>query len=337
MNVLRLHGPGDLRLHTEPAPGPASGEALVRVTAVGVCGSDLHWFGEAGIGDARLERPLVLGHEFAGVVESPASPLHGMRVAVDPAIPCQQCEFCLAGEPNLCSALRFAGHGVQDGALQEYIAWPERCLFPLPDALNDVEGAMLEPLGVALYAIDLGQLRLGEAVGVFGCGPIGLLIVQLANLAGATEILATDRLPHRLEAAQACGATETLLVEDHLPEGTFWQATKGRGLAVVFESAGDNQAVEAAVEAARPGGRVVLVGIPYPDQTSFTASTARRKGLTLVFSRRMKFTYPRAIQLVERGLVDVRSLVTHTFPLSQVRQAFDSAQRREGLKVMVTV
>jgi len=335
MDVLRLHGSSDLRLHTEAAPTPTPGEALVRVTAVGVCGSDLHWFGEAGIGDARLEGPLVLGHEFAGVVESPASPLHARRVAIDPAIPCQVCVFCLAGEPNLCSALRFAGHGGQDGALREYVAWPERCLFPLPENLSDADGAMLEPLGVALYAADLGQVRPGEAVGVFGCGPIGLLIVQLARLAGATTILATDRLAHRLEAARACGATETVLVADNLPTGTFWQASGGRGVSVAFEAAGENQAVEAAVEAARPGGRVVLVGIPYPDQTSFTASTARRKGLSLVFSRRMKFTYPRAIQLVERGLVDVRSLVTHTFPLAQAGQAFDTAQKREGIKIII--
>jgi L-iditol 2-dehydrogenase len=260
-----------------------------------------------------------------------------MRVAVDPAIPCLVCEFCLAGEPNLCANLRFAGYGEQDGALQEYVAWPERGLFPLPEALSQAEGAMLEPLGVALHAVDLGQVRPGEAVGVFGCGSIGLLIVQLARLAGATSILATDRLPHRLEAARACGATDTFLVEDRLPGSAFWEATGRRGLTVAFEAAGENQAVEAAVQAARPGGRVILVGIPYPDQTSFTASTARRKGLTLVFSRRMKFTYPRAIRLVERGLVDVRSLVTHNFPLSQAVQAFETAQRREGVKVMITM
>lgn len=335
MQALRLHGPYNLRLENEVQPVPATGEALIRVTAVGVCGSDLHWFDEAGIGDAQITRPLVLGHELSGVVESRSSPLYGQRVAVDPAIPCQFCEFCLEGNPNLCANLRFAGHGLTDGGLQNYLTWPERCLYQLPDSLSNADGAMLEPLGVALYAIDLAGLKPGMAVGVFGCGPIGLLILQLAHQSGVTQIIATDRKPHRLEAARAFGATDVFLVDDAWNDEQVWRASGGRGLAVAFEVAGDNQAVESAIAAARPGGRVLLVGIPFPDVTTFTASNARRKGLTLQLCRRMKFTYPRAIQLVEQGLVDVRSLVTHRFPLSQAEQAFRTAQARDGLKVII--
>ena len=124
MKVLRLHGGGDLRLHDEPEPVPGPGEALLRVTAVGLCGSDLHWFAEAGIGDEWLARPLVLGHEFAGVIESDER--YGQRVAVDPAVPCGACEFCLEGNPNFCDNLIFAGHGSDDGALREVMAWPAR-------------------------------------------------------------------------------------------------------------------------------------------------------------------------------------------------------------------
>jgi L-iditol 2-dehydrogenase len=335
MAVLRLHGTHDLRLHHEAQPVPGPGEALVRVEAVGVCGSDLHWFDEAGIGDAQITHPLVLGHEFAGVVESRSSPLYGQRVAVDPAIPCQACEFCWEGHPNLCTNLRFAGHGVTDGGLQECLAWPERCLFPLPDSMSASDGALLEPLGVALYAMDLADLKPGMAVGVFGCGPIGLLIVQLARLSGATQVIATDRMAHRLEAARAFGATDVFLVDDAWDDERVWRASGGRGVPVAFEVAGEDEAVETAIAAARPAGRVVLVGIPYPDKTSFTASTARRKGLTLQLCRRMKFTYPRAIRLVEQGLVDVRSLVTHRFPLSRAEEAFRIAQAREGLKVII--
>jgi L-iditol 2-dehydrogenase len=335
MDVLRLYGPHDLRVQSEARPIPAPDQVLIRVTAVGVCGSDLHWFDEAGIGDAQITRPLVLGHEFAGVVESQSSPLHGQRVAVDPAIPCQVCEFCLEGSPNLCANLRFAGHGLTDGGLQEFIVWPERFLYPLPDRLSDADGAMLEPLGVALYAVDLADLKPGMVVGVFGCGPIGLLIIQLAHLSGAAQIIATDRMPHRLEAARAFGATDVFLVDETWVDEPVWKASGERGLPVAFEVAGENQAVETAMAAARPGGRVVLVGIPYPDVTMFTASTARRKGLTLQLCRRMKFTYPRAIRLVEQGLVDVRSLVTHHFPLTQAEQAFRMAQARQGLKVII--
>jgi Threonine dehydrogenase and related Zn-dependent dehydrogenases len=328
MKSLRLHAPGDLRLHEEPLPVAGLGERLLAVRAVGICGSDLHWFDEAGIGDARLEKPLVLGHEFTAQTED------GIRVAVDPSIPCGVCEFCLEGNPNFCANLIFAGHGEQDGALRERLAWPKRCLFPLPDGISDSDGVMLEPLGIAIHSVDLAHLRVGMSVGVFGCGPIGLLILQLARLAGANQVVATDILPHRVEAALALGADKASVVEAGIGirEGAM---PAGHGFDVVFEVAGENAAVEMAVAATRPGGKVILVGIPSDDRTSFTASLARRKGLTLKLVRRMKFTYPRAIQLVESGKVDVHSLVTHTFPLERAAEAFAVAARREGLKVII--
>ncbi len=329
MKSLRLHSPGDLRLHEEPVPVPGEGEALLKVTAVGICGSDLHWLNEAGIGDDRLVKPLVLGHEFTALTEE------GARVAVDPAIPCGVCEYCKRGDPNLCESIVFAGHGNQDGALRQQMAWPKRCLVPIPDQISNEEGALLEPLGVAIHAVDLAHLRLGMSVGVFGCGPIGLLILQLAKLAGADRVLATDVLPHRLEIARSFGADETHLVAPTSLDKDVARLEK-QGLDVVFEAAGENAAVEMAVAAARPGGEVILVGIPVEDRTSFTASVARRKGLTLKLVRRMKLTYPRAIQLVVSGKVDVHSLVTHTFTLEHAAEAFAVAARRDGLKVVIT-
>jgi len=329
MKVVRLHAAGDLRLQDEPLPVPGAGEALLRVKAVGICGSDLHWFSESGIGDSHLDRPLILGHEFAALTEE------GQLVAVDPAVPCEACEFCLEGNPNLCTHIRFAGHGVEDGALREKLAWPDHCLFRIPEGMNEIDGVMLEPLGVALFAVDLGKLKPGMSVGVFGCGPIGLLIVQLARLCGATQIIATDRLSHRLQAAKAMGATQIFRAEAGQENEAIWSAAGLRGVDVAFEVAGDKEAVETAITAVKPGGRVVLVGIPADDSTCFTASVARRKGLTIKLCRRMKHTYPRAIHLVQYGKVDVRSLVTHQFPLEQTPQAFAVAQRREGLKVVV--
>jgi L-iditol 2-dehydrogenase len=333
MKVLRLHGAGDLRLHDEPVPVPGSDEVLLRVTAAGVCGSDLHWLSEAGIGDAQLEEPLVLGHEFAGVIEG--GERRGQRVAVDPAIPCQACELCRGGDPNLCPALRFAGHGTEDGALREYLAWPSRCLHALPDALSDAEGAMLEPLGVAIHAVDLGQVQPGMTVGVFGCGPIGLLLLQVAQVAGATQRIATETLPHRLEAARSLGATAVFQADGGRESAAVLAATGGRGVDVAFEATDENGAVEAAIAAVKPGGRVVLAGIPADDRTAFAASVARRKGLTIKLTRRMKHAYARAIGLVESGMVDVRSLVTHCYPLTEFGRAFSAAERREGLKVVI--
>ena len=329
MKTLRLHGTSDLRIHDEPVPIPGEGEELVNIKAVGVCGSDVHWFAEAGIGDAQLERPLVLGHEFAGVTEN------GQSVAVDPAIPCGKCEFCERGHPNLCENMIFAGHGAQDGALREWMAWPGRQLFPIPDSLTSADGAMLEPLGVAIHAVNLGKLQAGMTVGVFGCGPIGLLTVQLARLSGASNIVATDLHPHRVEAAKSLGASHAFLVGNRLEAGQMWKATGGRGVNVAFEMAGEQEAVDDAFAAVSPGGKVILAGIPSVDETSFTASIARRKGLTIKLVRRMKHTYPRAIELVSKRLVDVHSLVTHRFSIEQAAEAFEIARRREGLKVMI--
>jgi L-iditol 2-dehydrogenase len=231
----------------------------------------------------------------------------------------------------------FAGHGNQDGALREYMAWDESCLFRIPDALSNADGAMLEPLGVAIHSIDLGHLRTGMTVGVFGCGVIGLLIIQLARLSGATNIIATDVLPHRVQAAKAMGATHAILASDGRGIEMVRAASGEHGLDVAFEVAGDQNAVDAAVATLMPGGKLVLVGIPADDKTTFTASVMRRKGLTIKLVRRMKHTYPRAIDLVVSGQVDVRSLVTHRFNLDQAVQAFETAERREGLKVVIEI
>ncbi|MFC4041297.1 zinc-binding dehydrogenase [Dactylosporangium siamense] len=325
--AMRLHGVGDLRCAAEPRPVPGDGMSLVRVTAVGICGSDLHWFSHGGIGDAQLRQPVVPGHEFAGVVEG--GPLHGRRVAVDPAIPCTRCEHCRAGHGNLCPQVRFAGHGELDGALREWIAWPTELLHPLPDGLSDADGAMLEPLGVAIHAVGLGHLRLGGSVAVVGCGPIGLLLVQLARVAGATRVLAVDRLEHRVAAARRYGADQAML-------DTGADVLDGADVDVAFEVAGNDDAVRTSVRAARPGGRVVLVGIPDEDQTTFPAGPARRKGLTLALSRRMHEVYPRAIDLVRSGRIDVGSLVTHRFTLLDSAEAFQTAAGRAGLKVLIT-
>jgi L-iditol 2-dehydrogenase len=219
--------------------------------------------------------------------------------------------------------------------MREYIAWPADRLHPIPDAFSFGDGAMLEPLGVALHAIDLAHLRPGSTVGVFGCGPIGLLAIQLLRQMAALQIFATDKLTHRLEAARAWGATDIFQAEEGAEAEKILAATRGRGLDVALEVSNKAAAVEAAIAAARPGATLVLVGIPDDDRTSFRASTARRKGLTIRLCRRMKHTYRRAIALVEVERVDVRALVSHTFPLEDCAEAFAVAARRDGLKVVV--
>jgi L-iditol 2-dehydrogenase len=328
VRVARLHGVKDVRIDDEDRPPVPAGSSLVRVTAVGLCGSDLHWFTEGAIGDAQLGgRPLVLGHEFAGVVEG--GPLDGRRVAVDPAIPDFTCKPCLEGNHNLCLNIRFAGHGSVDGALREYLAWPDRRLHPIPGSVSDAGGAVLEPLGVALHAFDLGHVKVASSVAVVGCGPIGLLMIQVARALGARNVLAVEPLPHRRAAARSLGADAALT-----PAEAAEPAAAGQ-VDVAFEAAGTDDAVNTAMRLARPGARVVLAGIPDADTTTFSASLARRKGLTLVLVRRMKEMYPRAISLAERGLVDLDAVVSASYPITQTAAALTEAAARTGLKVIV--
>jgi L-iditol 2-dehydrogenase len=332
MRVARLHGTGDLRLADEPAPEPRAGEVLVRVTAVGICGSDLHWYDESGIGEAVLSRPLVLGHEAAGVIAS--GPRVGARVAIDPNLPCDACETCARGLGHLCARVRFLGHSDTDGAMRELIAWPEDRLVPVPDAIDDVAAAMLEPLGVAIHALRLADLRPGGTIAITGAGPIGQLLVRLAFAAGASAVVVTDRLPHRVEAARGAGAIAEL-VDGGAERERLLAALGGRPADTAIEIAGADDAIATAAVLVRPGGTVVVAGIPVGNDSVVPASVLRRKGTDLRFSRRMNRVYPEAIALVASGRIRPADVVTGVFPLAEAGAAFATAVRREGGKVVV--
>lgn len=327
MRVARLHAAGDLRVAEEPAPPDVAGRSRVRILSVGVCGSDLHWFAEGAIGDAVLRRPLVPGHELSGRVLD--GPLAGAVVGIDPAIPCGRCPVCLRGNGHLCPQVAFAGHGGLDGGLQQELVWPTTLLHRLPDGYDSAQAALLEPLGVAVHALDLSHLRAGSTVGVVGCGPIGLMLVQLAVASGA-RVIAVEPRPHRLKAALRAGAA-VAVAPGHLP-GTGDHDT----CEVVFEVAGADDAMARAASLVAPGGRVIVVGIPDGDTTTLRASPLRRKGITLAFVRRMtEAAYVRGIRLATSGVVDLSWLTTHRFDLEQAGEAFDAAAAREGLKVVV--
>lgn len=335
MRAARLYGPRDLRVEDVPNPGePENGQVKIVVTAVGVCGSDLHVYQDARIGDTVVTEPMVLGHEFAGRVialgadalDGEGEPLHvGQRVAVDPATPCWRCEMCEAGHPNLCRRLHFCGTFPDDGAMREQMIVASRSCFPLPESVSDVEGALLEPLGIAIHAVDLAHLKVAGSVAVIGCGPIGLMITRLAALSGSDPIYTFDKLDWRAKAACDWGAAQSWTVSDSTSAVQEIDAvTRGQGVDVVFEAAWADETVEQAAEMARLGGKVMLVGIPSEDRLTMKVSSARRKGLTLKLSRRMKHTYPRALQLVtsSKGRLELEKMVTHRFSLEETPQAF---------------
>ena len=346
MTGVRLHGARDLRVEDLPdPPPPGPGEVLIRVTAAGICGSDLHSYNHARIGDTLVSAPLVLGHEFAGVVEQcgrdaasgDGRPLcAGLRVAVDPATPCEKCDMCLRGDSHICRRLHFCGLSPDDGCFREKLVSPARSCFILPTDIDDERGAMLEPLGVAMHAVDLCRIMQGDTVALYGAGPIGLLILQLARNAGAASVYVVEPLPWRLSLAQRFGGIPVDPAAD--PVADIMRKTGDRGVDVAVEAAWADSSVQNVAESAVPGGRVVLVGIPGDNRLSLDHSTARRKELSFFFSRRMKHTYPGAIRLVQKKHVDLEGLITHRFPLSELPAAFAlNARYSEGVvKVIIT-
>jgi len=330
MRVARLHGPGDVRVADEAEPVAGPGEAIVRVTAVGICGSDLHWYEESAIGDATLTGPLCLGHEAAGVIESGARA--GERVAIDPNLACGRCETCARGLPHLCPDVRFLGHSTTDGAMRGRLAWPENRLVPIPESIDDLAGAMLEPLGVAIHAMRLAALRPGDTIGIFGAGPIGRLLIRLALASGASAVVATDRLPHRVEAARSDGAVAAL-VDGGREVDVLREALGGRPLDTAVEIAGEADAIHTAALLVRPGARVVVAGIPAHDAIELPASLLRRKGLDLRFARRMNRVHAEAIALASR--IRPAEVVTAVYPIEAAPAAMAEAARRVGSKVVI--
>jgi len=345
MLAARLYGARDLRIEQVADVGePSVGQVRIDVTAVGVCGSDLHSYLDGRIGSTKVESPLVLGHEFAGIVTAVGDdarcgedqPLRvGQRVAVDPATPCWRCEFCEKGHPNLCNRLHFCGLFPDDGSLRQHMIVDARSCFSVPDSISDAGAALLEPLGVAIHAVDLAKIRLAESVAVIGCGPIGLLLIKLARLSGAHTIYAFDPHAWRVEKAEVWGATAAFTT-DVDPVARIESMTNKRGVDVVFEAAWGGETIQQAAHMACLGGRVVLVGIPSDDDLQMKHSIARRKGLTILLSRRMKHTYPRAIKLAMSGALDLNDLISHRFPLSQADQAFElNARYGDGVQKIV--
>lgn len=334
MQAVYIHGIRDVRVGELPAPDGANA-IPIDVSAVGICGSDLHYYLEGGIGAAQIKQPFVPGHEFAGRMAQDYEPMglkRGELVAIDPARPCGRCEWCHRGHVNLCPNVEFAGAPPHGGAMTERIAVTPEQIFKLPPKMTASEAVMLETLGVSLHAIDLAKPELLESVAVIGCGPVGLCAVQLLKLAGVGDILAIDPLDYRADVARSMGASQA---GDRHSAIADW--TGGRGVDLVIEATNAPEGFQHAVDAVRIGGRAVLVGIPEGNIYTLAADTARRKGLSLKFSRRMGHVYPRTIRLVEEGLIDVRPVVSHRFAMADAPAAFalQAAYDDKALKSLI--
>jgi len=345
MKASFLYGIRDVRLVDCPIPEPGPGDVLLQVASVGVCGSDVHYYVEGRIGGQVITAPVIMGHEFSARVAQLGEGVQGLEigqlVAVDPAIPCGRCECCQQGHPNLCPQVRFCGTPPVNGVFAEYTAMPAENCFPLPEGLTADQGALLEPLGVAIHSVNLSHIKPGDTAAVLGAGPIGLLTAAAVLAAGAREVYITEPLAYRRAFAQeylAAGAAAVaaaatavaqapqLAVFDPLNQdatGEIGQLTGGRGVDIVFEAAGAPETPAQAADLVRPGGKMILAGIPAEDTLCMPASTVRRKGVTIKLVRRMKHTYPQAIRMVQSGQVALRPMVTHALPLDRVGEAME--------------
>jgi len=336
MKTIVLTGIRKFEQREVPKPTPAKGEVLIRIRYVGICGSDLHYWSQGKIGSKVVKYPFVIGHECAGEIAGLGAEVTGLklgqRVAVDPSVSCGQCESCRVGRQNICAHVRFLGTPPVEGAFKEFLSMPAENVFPLPDNISLEEGVLLEPFAVGLYAKILSSLQPGDTVAVMGCGPIGLSVLSAAKAAGASEIFVTDLIDNRLATARQMGTDFTYNAGKGDVANFIMEKTGGRGVDVSFEAAGEQAAVSDAVASTRTGGKCVIIGIPAKDTIEINVDIARRREIPIINVRRQNHTTARAINLVAKGKVCLKNMLTHRFKLEEIDTAFDLAgQRKDGI------
>ncbi len=339
MKAVFLTAPGKLALQNISKPRLDKPTAvLLRVQAVGVCGSDIHYFKSGKIGDQIVNYPFIIGHECAAIVEEVGTSVTRIKpgdlVSVDPLVACGKCDQCLSGRRHTCRNQRFLGcPGQMQGCLAEYLIMPEECCFPFSQKVSLDDAALAEPLSIGVYAVALMNQRHEEntAIGILGCGPIGLCVMTAAQAVGIKKIYATERLDYRLSVASRLGATWVGNVErTDVVKGILEQHQQG--LDAVFDCSGDQLAFDQAIQVLKPGGTFFIVGIPEIDRVSFNISLMRRKETTIQNVRRQNECVEKAIELIESGKIKTEAIVTHQFALTETQEAFETvAAYRDGV------
>ena len=328
MKAMQLTG--IRKMEMQPVPTPVvekDADVQIRMTRVGVCGSDVHYYTEGKIGSQVVQFPYTVGHEGAGIVTQVGAAVSGLKpgdhVAIEPAMPCHVCDQCLAGRSHTCRKLRFLGCPQQaEGCLSEYLVMPETSCLRLPSSVTDDEGALSEPLSIGVYAAKGAMPLRGAKIGILGAGPIGLSVLFAARAQGAGRIYVTDRIESRVAMALRVGA-DWGGNPDHVNVVDAIAKMEPSQLDVVFECCGQQDALDQGVELLKPGGKLMLIGIPPTlSRVSFEIDALRRKELCLQNVRRQNHCVQPALDMIARREVDMMAMVTHRYPFSETPRAF---------------
>jgi L-iditol 2-dehydrogenase len=319
-----MHGPHNISVEEIPVPLPGPDELLVHMRAVGVCGSDVHYYEHGRIGSSVVREPLILGHESSGIVVGGGSRVAkhsvGERVALEPGVPCRACRECSTGRYNLCQGVRFFGTPPVDGAFAKYVTIHEDFAFPLPDHFSDDAGALIEPLSVGIWACRKAGVQAGDHVLVTGAGPIGLLTMQAALAFGATEVTVTDVNQHRLQTALRTGATNILDVSRQSLAESAVEAD------ALIECSGSTAALKEGICCLRRAAVAVVVGMGSEEEAEIPLSLIQRREINLTGTFRYANTYPTAIGLVSSGKVNPEAIVTGHFSLDDTERALRASK-----------
>lgn len=332
MRVGVLYEPGVLKLEDRPVPEPKANEVLVEVRSVGVCGSDVHYYRHGRIAHHVVQKPLVLGHEAGGRIVAlgrDVGPARlGERVAIEPGVPCRLCDQCKSGHYNLCSEMAFFATPPVDGAFAQYVVIAADFAHPVPDTVSDDAAGLMEPLSVGIWACAKAHVGPASRVLIAGAGPIGLVNLQVARARGATEVIVSDILATRLEAAKRFGASQVIDAGSQRLDGLEIEVDS------FIDCSGAEAAVQQGIRAVRAGGRVVLIGMGR-DELLLPVGVIQVREIILTGTCRYANTYPKAISLAAKGLVDLDGMVTGRFGLDQAEEALNEDRNPTALKVVV--
>jgi len=328
MKAMKLTGIRQMEMMDVPKPAILNDrDVLIRMKTLGVCGSDIHYYVSGKIGSQVVNYPFAVGHEGAGLVEAVGKGVSlvkpGDRIAIEPAMPCWECDQCKAGRPHTCRNLRFLGcPGQAEGSLSEFIVMPETSCFKIPDQMSYDEAAISEPLAIGVYAVKQSIPMKGAKVGILGFGPIGMSVLLPALSQGASEVYVSDKIDERLQIARENGASLTANADKEDVVGRFTDKAPEL-LDVVFECCGQQEALDQAVELLKPGGKLMVIGIPEFENWTIPVDTSRRKELCIQNVRRQNEAVQPALDMIAGGEIHVDPMVTHRFDFKDSKEAFD--------------